>query len=53
VATALARQTDPARRKRIELAAVSHELGHDWLRVGYWGGGALVEDKHYGGPSPD
>ena len=53
VATALARQTDPARRKRIELAAVSHELGHDWFRVGYWGGGALVEDKHYGGPSPD
>lgn len=53
VATALARQTDPARRKRIELAAVAHELGHDWFRVGYWGGGALVEDKHYGGPSPD
>lgn len=53
VATALARQTDPARRKRIELAAVSHELGHDWFRVGYWGGGALNEDKHYGGPSPD
>ncbi|MBA4007820.1 MAG: hypothetical protein C0486_03445 [Erythrobacter sp.] len=53
VATALARQTDPARRERIELAAVSHELGHDWFRVGYWGGGALNEDKHYGGPSPD
>lgn len=53
VATALARQTDPARRKRIELAAVSHELGHDWFRVGYWGGSALNEDKHYGGPSPD
>lgn len=53
VATAMARQTDPARRARIELAAVPHELGHDWFRVGYWGGGALIEDKHYGGPSPD
>lgn len=53
VATALARQTDPARRKRIELAAVSHELGHDWFRIGYWPGASLGEDKHYGGPSPD
>lgn len=53
VATALARQTDPARRVRIELAAVSHELGHDWFRIGYWPDAPLGEDKHYGGPSPD
>ncbi|WP_285711502.1 hypothetical protein [Erythrobacter oryzae] len=53
VATALARQTDPARRQRIELAAVSHELGHDWFRIGYWPDAPLGEDKHYGGPSPD
>lgn len=53
VTTALARQTDPARRARIELAAVPHELGHDWFRIGYWPEAPLGEDKHYGGPSPD
>lgn len=53
VAIALARQTDPTRRKRIELAAVSHELGHDWFRIGYWPGASRSEDKRYGRPSPD
>lgn len=53
LATALARQIDPEHRMRIELAAVSHELGHHWFRIGYWPDAPLGENKHYGGPSPD
>ena len=53
VQAGMARQMDPARRARIELAAVPHELGHDWFRIGYWPGAPLGENKHYGGPSPD
>jgi len=53
VAQALARQTDQGVRAKIELAAVSHELGHYWYWQGYWPDAPLGEEKHYGGPSPD
>ncbi len=53
VEQALARQLNPAVRAKIELAAVSHELGHYWYWQGYWPNATLSEAKHYGGPSPD
>ncbi len=53
VEAGLKQQLDPARRTKIELAAVPHELGHDWFRIGYWPDAPLGENKHYGGPSPD
>ncbi|MEY2883972.1 MAG: hypothetical protein RL490_1696 [Pseudomonadota bacterium] len=53
VQAALKQQDAAGRRSGVELAAVPHELGHDWFRAGYWPAAPLTERKHYGGPSPD
>jgi hypothetical protein len=53
VAAGLTQQLDPARRAKVAIAAVPHELGHDWFRIGFWPDAALGEGQHYGGPSPD
>ncbi len=53
VQMAVDRQVKPATLAQVDLAAVSHELGHYWFWQGYWPNSTLSEEKHYGGPSPD